>query len=543
MRYCADVANVSETRPARSVRQSLVVAHRDLMVAATLISAMAMLIWNGSSFVQRLTIAEGEFSTWIRVAAVALCLNVALILFGWRRYADLQHETEKRIEGEVRAQIIASTDGMTGLLNRKGFGEKGASIAARATADGLQLAIVSLQLNRFKTINDRFGYDVGDAVLRRLSDALEQDVPAEAALARLGGGEFAVLVAVSEQQEALTLAKQLLRRVTTPIEEQGKYIQVGAFLGLSSASPRDSSIPDLLRRADIAMDHAKSARAARPMWFDSGMERELIAQSEIEQGIRFGLDHDQFLPYFEPQVDLATGRLTGFEVLARWNHPLTGIIAPDRFIGIAEEHNLIGRLSDQVVRKALAAAVDWDPTLTLSINISPRQFTDSWLAQKIVRLLAESGFPAERLVVEVTESSLFADIDLARTIVESLKNQGIKLALDDFGSGFSSLSHLSALPFDTIKIDRSFVASVGKDRQSAAIVRAVTTMAHALDVPVVAEGIEDAATHEKLLEMGCAAGQGWYFGKPIAAEDVLHLLRQSDALPRRDLPALDARRG
>ena len=532
------VEHVSVTRPPRSVRQSLVAAHRDLMVVATLISAMAMLIWNGSSFVQRLSIAEGEFSTWIRVAAVALCLNVALILFGWRRYADLQHETEKRIEGEVRAQIIASTDGMTGLLNRKGFGEKGASIAALATANRMDLAILSLQLNRFKTINDRFGYDVGDAVLRRLSDALEGDVPVDAALARLGGGEFAVLVAIHDPSEALLLAKQLLRRVTTPIEEQGKYIQVGAFLGLSSANPRENSIPDLLRRADIAMDHAKSARSARPMWFDSGMERELIAQSEIEQGIRFGLDHDQFLPYFEPQVDLATGKLAGFEVLARWDHPLTGIIAPDRFIAIAEEHNLIGRLSDQVVRKAFAAAVDWDPSLTLSINISPRQFTDSWLAQKIVRLLAESGFPAERLVVEVTESSLFADIDLARTIVQSLKNQGIKLALDDFGSGFSSLSHLSALPFDKIKIDRSFVASIDKDRQSAAIVRAVTTMAQALDVPVVAEGIEDAATHEALLEMGCASGQGWYFGKPIAAEDVLHLLRQSDALPRADLSAV-----
>ena len=502
------------------------------MVVATLISAMAMLIWNGGSFVHRLSVAEGYFSTSTRVAAVALCLNVALILFGWRRYADLQHETEKRIEGEVRAQIIASTDGMTGLLNRKGFGEKGAHIAANAVAGGAKLAILSLQLNHFKSINDRFGYAIGDAVLRRISDMLERDVPADAALARLGGGEFAVLVAIDEPQEALALAKQLLRRVTTPIEEQGKYIQVGAFLGLSSASPNDSSIPDLLRRADIAMDHAKSARSARPMWFDSGMERELIAHSEIEQGIRFGLDHDQFLPYFEPQVNLATGRLTGFEVLARWDHPLTGIIPPDRFIGIAEEHNLIGRLSDQVVRKAFISAAEWDASLTLSINISPRQFTDSWLAQKIVRLLAESGFPAERLVVEVTESSLFADLDLARTIVKSLKNQGIALALDDFGSGFSSLSHLSALPFDLIKIDRAFVASIGKDRQSAAIVRAVTTMAQALDVPVVAEGIEDAEAHETLLEMGCASGQGWYFGKPMAAEDVAHVLRQRHASPR-----------
>jgi diguanylate cyclase (GGDEF)-like protein len=495
------------------------------VVVAILVGAMALLIWNGNSFVQRLSIAEGEFSNTLKIAAVALCLNVALILFGWRRYADLQHETEKRIDGETRAEVAASTDGMTGLLNRKGFGDKGASIAARAAASGSHIAVISIQLNRFKTINDRFGYDVGDAVLRRLSTALEADTPRDAALARLSGGEFAVMMAIADQQEALGLAERLLRRLTTPLEEQGKYIQVGAFLGLSSANPHGNSIPDLLRRADIAMNHARSARSARPIWFDARMEREMIAQSEIEQGIRFGLDHDQFLPFFEPQVDLRSGAITGFEVLARWDHPLTGIISPDRFIPIAEEHNLIGRLSDQVVRKALVAAANWDASISLAINISPNQFTDSWLAQKIVRLLAETGFPAERLVVEVTESSLFADIDLARTIVHSLKNQGIRLALDDFGSGFSSLSHLSALPFDKIKIDRAFVASLGKSRQSAAIVRAVTTMAQALDVPVVAEGIEDAAAHEALLQIGCASGQGWYFGKPMPAEAVDNLLR------------------
>jgi diguanylate cyclase (GGDEF)-like protein len=512
------------------------------MVVAILVGAMGMLIWNGGSFVQRLSIAEGEFSPTLRIAAVALLLNLALILFGWRRYADLQHETEKRIEGEHRAELIAATDGMTGLLNRKGFGDRGARIAAAASASGLQVAILSIQLNRFKTINDRFGYDVGDAVLRRLSSALAADVPAEAALARLSGGEFAVMIAFKEQQEALFLAEQLLRRATDPIEEQGKHIQVGAFLGLSSAVPNGTSIPDLLRRADIAMAHARAARSARPLWFDSGMERELLAQSEIEQGIRFGLDHDQFLPFFEPQIDLRSGAITGFEVLARWDHPLTGIVAPDRFIGIAEEHNLIGRLSDQVVRKALVAAAEWDPAITLSINISPRQFSDSWLAQKIVRLLAETGFPAERLVVEVTESSLFADIDLARTIVHSLKNQGIALALDDFGSGFSSLSHLSALPFDKIKIDRTFVATISKDRQSAAIVRAVTTMAQALDVPVVAEGIEDAEAHAALLQMGCTSGQGWYFGKPMPAEDATHLLRHSRAGARPPVPALPVAR-
>ena len=473
----------------------------------------------------KLATAEGEFSSTLKIAAVALTLNVALILFGWRRYADLQHEAEKRAEGEQRAQRIASTDGMTGLLNRKGFGDAGSILSMRASAAGLEVAVLSLQLNRFKSVNDRHGYDVGDAVLRSLALALQAILPAGAELARLSGGEFAVALAIGDPGEALALGERMLREVTRPIEEQGKHIQVGAFVGVSSGAPGESRIPDLLRRADIALEHARSGRVGRPMLFDGGMERELIAHSEIEQGIRAGLENDQFIPFFEPQVDLATGAIIGFEVLARWDHPLTGIVSPDRFIAIAEEHNLIARLSDQVVRKALAAAVQWDPALTISINISPRQFTDSWLAQKIVRLLVETGFPAERLIVEVTETSLFADIDLARTIVTSLKNQGIGLALDDFGTGFSSLSHLRALPFDKIKIDRSFVATIGRDRQSAAIVRAVTTLAEAIDVPVTVEGIEDAATFDAVLDMGCVTGQGWYFGKTMSAEDASHMLR------------------
>jgi EAL domain-containing protein (putative c-di-GMP-specific phosphodiesterase class I) len=257
-----------------------------------------------------------------------------------------------------------------------------------------------------------------------------------------------------------------------------------------------------------------------------------MIHSEIEQGIRYGLDHGQFIPYFEPQVDLLTGNIVGFEVLARWDHPLSGMVEPNRFIPVAEEHGLIGRLSEQVILAALTEAACWDPSIKLSVNISPSQLADSWLAQRIVRLLAEAGFPAERLVIEITESSLFADIDLARTIVTSLKNQGIRLALDDFGTGFSSLAHLRTLPFDVIKIDRSFVATLNEDAESAAIIRAVTTLAEAIGVPVTVEGIEDAATHAAVAGFGCAVGQGWYFGKPMSGDQATALLRS-----RHDRPA------
>ena len=272
------------------------------------------------------------------------------------------------------------------------------------------------------------------------------------------------------------------------------------------------------------MEHAKNGRSARPVWFDGGMERALIAQSEIEQGIRYGLEHDQFVPFFEPQMDLETGEIVGFEVLARWIHPLSGTILPDRFIGVAEEIGLIGQLSEKIIGQALAQAADWDPAIKISVNISPHQLTDAWLAQRIVRLLTEIGFPAERLVVEITESSLFADMELARTIVTSLKNQGIRLALDDFGTGFSSLSHLRSLPFDMIKIDRSFVSNLHSNRESSAIIVAVTTLANAINVPVYVEGIETEAAHAAMLGLGCAVGQGWYFGKPMTGEQAAQLL-------------------
>jgi diguanylate cyclase (GGDEF)-like protein len=387
--------------------------------------------------------------------------------------------------------------------------------------------IFSLQLNRFKAINDRHGYDVGDKMLRMIAASLEEGAKPGDLVARLAGDEFAI--ALSRPKEALKDAElqadELLKAVTRPMEAEGRLIQVGAFIGIAASDPQDGQIPDLLRRADIALDRAKAMRSARPTWFDEGMERALIVHSEIEQGIRYGLDHGQFIPFFEPQIDLLTGEIVGFEVLARWEHPLSGMIEPDRFIPVAEEHGLIGRLSEQIILAALTQGAGWDPSIKLSVNISPTQLTDSWLAQRIVRLLAEAGFPAERLVVEITESSLFADLDLARSIVTSLKNQGIRLALDDFGTGFSSLSHLRSLPFDVIKIDRTFVATMTQDRESAAIVRAVTTLADAIGVPVTVEGIEDAATHAAVAGFGCAVGQGWYFGKPMSGEQATALLR------------------
>jgi diguanylate cyclase (GGDEF)-like protein len=505
-------------------------ARRDAVVLAVLIIAVMLLIWNGSEFFSHMRIGGEEFGPDVRIASTALTLNVALILFGWRRYVDLQHEAEMRAEQERRATVLATTDPITGLYNRKGFADRGAQLCAAAAERGDNLVVISFQIHRFKSVNDQHGYETGDRLLKSISVALADALGPDSVIARLGGDEFAVALALpaDEMGRAEELAEAVLQIVTRPVLFEERIIQVGAFTGIASTPAASARIPDVLRRADMAMDHARSGRVARPVWFDSGMERALIAHSEIEQGIRVGLEHGQFVPYFEPQVDLSTGEIVGFEVLARWIHPLSGVIGPDLFIPVAEEVGLIGRLSEHVIAEALREAANWDPKVKVSVNISPFQLADGWLAQRIVRTLADTGFPAERLVIEITESSLFADLDLARTIVTSLKNQGIRLALDDFGTGFSSLAHLRSLPFDIIKIDRSFVSNINSKRESSAIVRAVTTLAAALNVPVCVEGIENEDSYQAVVRLGCEIGQGWYFGKPMPAEQARELLASRD---------------
>jgi len=524
---------------AEARRPGVLSARRDAVVLGVLISAVLLLIWNGSAFFNHLVIERASFATDVRIASTALTLNVALILFGWRRYVDLQHEAEVRAEQERRAALLATTDPTTGLYNRKGFADRASQLAVEAGARSQNLIVISFQIQRFKTVNDQHGYDAGDWLLKSLAAALTSELGEGSVIGRLSGDEFAVALALpaAETGKAEEIADTVLRTVTRPVLLNERIIQVGAFGGIAAASAANASIPDILRRADIAMDRARSGRVARPVWFDDGMERALIAHGEVEQGIRFGLEHGQFLPYFEPQVDLETGEVVGFEVLARWKHPLSGLIGPDVFIPVAEEIGLIGRLSEQVISAALREAAEWDPAIKVSVNISPSQLTDGWLAQRIVRILAETAFPAERLVVEITESSLFADMDLARTIVTSLKNQGVRLALDDFGTGFSSLAHIRSLPFDIIKIDRSFVANLSSKRESAAIIRAVTTLAAALSVPVCVEGIESEDAYKAVVRLGCGIGQGWYFGKPMAAEQARELL---ESRARRNDPPLSA---
>ena len=509
---------------------------RNLFYTLLMFAAIAMFVAIGGQVgAQTVRTIIGSSQGADQAMVTALLLNIALILLIWRRTTALSDEIDVYRQAETRAQHLAMTDPLTNLFNRRAVKEKTAELSARASRRGKSIAFMMVDLDGFKKINDLYGHDSGDQLLREVADRMRDVVPPSSVIARLGGDEFGICVVFEpEYPESVDrIAEDLVDALARPVNIADSEQTVTASVGISRPEIDCDSIDMLIRRADIALYAAKKNGRNGYSWFENGMEVELRSRNSLEGDIRAAIPNDEFVPYFEQQIDLATGELVGFEMLARWVSPVRGLIPPDDFISVAEETGMIGDLSMNIIRKAMIEAKEWDPKLTISVNISPVQLKDPWLAQKIVKLLVETGFPASRLEVEITESSLFKNLSLAQSIVGSLKNQGIQIALDDFGTGYSSLAHLRALPFDRIKIDRSFVSSMLNNAESAAIVSAIAGLGASLDVPITAEGIEDEQLIAKLKALGCTKGQGWYFGQPMNIDQVRTLLAQKDMLPHR----------
>ena len=467
---------------------------------------------------------------WTLVAA--MLLNVALILFGWFRYRGLADDLTQALNANQRAHTLPQQDALTGFLNRRSLIEEGAALLAGTRRRGKALALLTIDLDHFKSVNDIHGYAVGDLLLAQVATTIGAIVPGSSLLARLGADEFACAFVFDAKHPDIVdrIAERLNAGLAQPFAANGAEIHVSTSIGIARSGVDCTSIDSLLRTSDIALHAAKAAGRNRHAWFDHSMERSLQLRGELEAGLRSAIPKNEIVPYFEQQVDMISGRITGFEVLARWEHPKRGTIAPDVFIPIAEEIGMIGDLSLSIMRQAFTAARDWDAGLTLSVNVSPLQLRDAWLAQKIIKTLVETGFPASRLEIEITESALFDNLPLAQSIVGSLKNQGIRLALDDFGTGYSSLAHLRALPFDRIKIDKSFVTSILDNPESMAIVNTIVRLGDSLNLPTTAEGIEDIAVEERLRGMGCAKGQGYLYGRPLGAAQVRQLLAEKRLL-------------
>ncbi len=435
----------------------------------------------------------------------------------------------------AHTEATARTDALTGLPNRRRLYEKLQAMLSRMEQNGSGVALLLLDLDRFKVVNDVHGHPAGDQLLQLVAARLRTVARTGDLIARLGGDEFALLApfdAPAQTRPPGEAAAQLARRIVTaleqPFELSGRItVQIGVTIGVALAQSGHEGVDALMHRADVALYRAKADGRGRFYLFEPSMDASIQLRALLESDLRHAIANDLIIPHFQPLVDIETERLIGFEMLARWPHPTRGMISPAEFIPIAEDIGLIGPLTDLLLRKACHVAMTWPPELLLACNVSPFQLRDRELPAMIRAVLDNAGFPPQRLELEITESALVGDIDLARELLNELKALGVRLALDDFGTGYSSLQHLNMLPFDKIKIDAGFVGAMSSNVESRKIVAAVVGLGHSLGLITVAEGVEDPKTAELLRDLGCDVGQGWLYGRPCSAEAVNALLSET----------------
>ena len=453
-------------------------------------------------------------------------MSIAIAIASALKSARLRREIAARRDAEVNAQSIARRDALTGLPNRRMLLETLAAAHARDVGG----AVLLMDLDRFKPVNDAYGHAAGDAVLCEIADRLRSALPRDAVAARLGGDEFAAFLPGETGGEALMrLAQQIVHRLSEPVSWAGTHVDVGATIGVA-LMPQNGDDPEtLLRSADIAMYRGKREGRGTYRFFEQAMDEELKARVELECALRAAITTGEIKPHYQPLVALPQNTLLGFEVLARWYHPTRGVITPAVFIPIAEDTGLIGDLCFALLRQACMDAKAWPHHLKLAINISPVQFKDRLLAPRLLSIAFETGFSPSRLEVEITESSLTSDLDVARTTLSVLQAAGVSVALDDFGTGYSSLYHLREMRFDKIKIDRSFVQSLGDNEESAKIIGAILGLGRSLGIMTTAEGIENQVNSARLSAMGCQTGQGYLFGKALPAQEIDELVARGEA--------------
>ncbi|GIX45917.1 MAG: two-component system response regulator [Candidatus Tectimicrobiota bacterium] len=432
-------------------------------------------------------------------------------------------------------------DALTGLPNRLLFLDRvGQALErARRREEGL-CAVLLLDLHRFKVVNDSLGHAAGDQLLntvaRRLLVALRSgDTVArlgpEHTVARLGGDEFAVLLEdIRQASDATRVAERILSQLATPVTLEGHELFPMVSIGIATSTPQHRYPEELLRDADIALHRAKANSHTRYEVFDTTMHASTLARLQLETDLRLALERQEFCVYYQPIVSLATGHIAGFEALVRWQHPKRGLVSPAEFVPVAEETGLIVRIDQWVLREACRQLLAWQaqfpqqPRLQMSVNLSALQFRRTDLVDLIGDTLQEFGLAPQSVKLEITESMIMDDATAATSSLERLHARGIQLCIDDFGTGFSSLSYLHRFPFKTLKVDKSFVSCLGTSNESAEIVRTIVTLAHHLGMEVIAEGIETAEQLAYLKSLGCEYGQGYYFARPLTAEAATALL-------------------
>ena len=435
------------------------------------------------------------------------------------RFVGTQIDISARKVAEGRLAYMARHDALTDLPNRTLFYERLDQKLAEARRYGGSCTVLCLDLDRFKAVNDTLGHLAGDALLREIAHRVRTLLRAEDTVARLGGDEFAILLGgQSEADGAGALAERLIAVVQAPILFGDQHMAVGLSIGIALMSAQGETGESVFKRADLALYRAKAEGRNTYRFFDATMDDAVAERLVLERDLRHAIERDELVLHYQPQVSTDSGEIVGFEALVRWTHPDRGLVPPNAFIPLAEESGLIVALGEWVLRTACREAAFWVRPLKVAVNLSPRQFQQADLPERVLAILTESGLSPARLELEITESVIINDMARALGILRRLKSFGIRIAMDDFGTGYSSLATLQAFPFDKIKIDRSFVGQLEGNPQAVVIVRAVLGLGRSLGMGVVAEGVETEEQMRFLAAEDCEEVQGYLFGKPMPIE-------------------------
>lgn len=448
--------------------------------------------------------------------------NVSKLLFVTRDITD-------RKQSEELIHHLAYHDALTDLPNRRMYTQHLSREIMQAKRFQSNLAVLFLDLDRFKDVNDSFGHDVGDLLLVEAANRLKACLRPTDVVARLGGDEFTVLLSqLADREEAAALANQIMEALQRPFILQDHSFNVSCSIGIALYPQDGDNADDLLKRADTALYTVKSRGKNGYDFFDPTMEAKSLERILMENELRKAIEQEQFQIYYQPKIDIATDTLTGMEALVRWVHPELGVIPPNRFIPIAEETGMIIALGEWILRQACRQNKIWHDQgylLKVSVNLSARQIYQKDLVEMIKQILAETELAAEWLELEITES-IFVKMEEATAVLQQIRDIGIHISIDDFGTGYSSFSYIKSLPVDTIKIDASFIRDIHHNQESQAIVKAIVTIAQSLNMNVIAEGIELNDQAAALQQNGCDHGQGYLFSRPLATDDFERYLRK-----------------
>jgi diguanylate cyclase (GGDEF)-like protein len=429
---------------------------------------------------------------------------------------------------EMQMAHKAMHDGLTELPNRTLFQDRLKHAVMRAKRHQSLLGVMFIDLDGFKPINDGLGHDVGDLLLKALGRRLQEGLRASDTAARFGGDEFMVLCEdVADEQHVISIAERLQGAIAEPFMIEGHELSVSSSMGIVVSSGHDESAESLVRNADAAMYRAKRQGAAYEV-FDDGMRSRVRARARTESDLHRAIAEREFRLLYQPQVDLRSGRIVGLEALLRWDHPERGVVEPSEFLWLAEETGLITKIGEFALRQACLQARAWGAhngsPLQVSVNLSARQHRDPGLVDLVERILTETRTEPATLCLEITESVVVNDADSAGATLRALKDLGVKLSIDEFGTGHSSLGSLKRIPLDMLKVDSSFVSGLGTDTEDAAIVTAIINLAHSLGLATVADGVETKEQVDELRTLGCDIGQGFYFARPRPSDAIAELL-------------------